>query len=167
MEKHNKALIFIFMILVLFDNLLVDFLGVPSAVRYINDIILLLILFSCMKAIRPTLQRTGTMSIVIAMFFYSLMLIPGLVINGGSLLLILWAVRNTYRFFAFYIVCICILDREDIIRILEMFCWFQHLNLALCLFEYFILGKTRDYLGGMFGISKGCNAYLNGLILSL
>ena len=161
MEKHNKALIFIFMILVLFDNLLVDFLGVPSAVRYINDIILLLILFSCMKAIRPTLQRTGTMSIVIAMFFYSLMLIPGLVINGGSLLLILWAVRNTYRFFAFYIVCICILDREDIIRILEMFCWFQHLNLALCLFEYFILGKTRDYLGGMFGISKGCNAYLN------
>ena len=54
MEKHNKALIFIFMILVLFDNFLVDFLGVPSAVRYINDIILLLILFSCMKAIRPT-----------------------------------------------------------------------------------------------------------------
>ena len=68
MEKHNKALIFIFMILALFDNLLVDFLGVPSAVRYINDIILLLILFSWMKAIRPTLQRTGTMSIVIAMF---------------------------------------------------------------------------------------------------
>lgn len=161
MEKHNKALIFIFMILVLFDNFLVDFLGLPLAVRYINDLLLLLLLFSCMKAIRTTLQRTGTMNIVIAIFFYSLMLIPGLVINGGSPLLVLWAVRNTYRFFALYIVCICILDREDIIRILEMFCWFQHLNLALCLFEYFILGKARDYLGGMFGTSKGCNAYLN------
>ena len=106
MEKHNKALIFIFMILVLFDNFLVDFLGLPSAVRYINDLLLLRLLFSCMKAIRPTLQRTGTMNIVIAIFFYSLMLLPGLVINGGSPLLILWAVRNTYRFFAFYILFI-------------------------------------------------------------
>lgn len=161
MEKHNKPLIYILMILVLFDNLLVDFFGVPSAVRYINDVIILLLLLSCIKAIRPTLQQTGTMNVVIAIVLYSLMLIPGLVINGGSLLLVLWAVRNSYRFFAFYIVCICTLDREDITGILEMLCWFQHLNLVCCLFEYFVLGKTRDYLGGIFGTSKGCNAYLN------
>ncbi|MGN0358877.1 MAG: hypothetical protein ACI4E0_13890 [Blautia sp.] len=161
MEKHNKALIYIFLIFVLFDNLLVDFFGVPSAVRYINDVILLLLLFSCIKAIKPTLQQTGTMDVAGAVVLFSLMLIPGVVINGGSPLLILWAVRNNYRFFAFYIVCLCTLDREDIIRILEMLCWLQHLNLAFCLFEYLVLGKTRDYLGGIFGTSKGCNAYLN------
>lgn len=161
MENHNKILIYIFLILVLLDNMLIDFLGLPSAIRYINDGILLLLLFSCVKAIRMTLQQTGAMNVIIAIFFYSLMLIPGLVINGGSPLLILWAVRNSYRFFAFYIICICTLNREDIIVIFDVFCKFYHLNLAVCLIEYFILGKTRDYLGGIFGISKGCNAYLN------
>lgn len=161
MEKHNKIMIYIFMILVLFDNMLIDFFGLPSAIRYINDGILLLLFFSCVKAIRMTLQQTGAMSIIIAIFFYSLMLLPGLVINGGSPLLILWAFRNSYRFFAFYIICICHLNGEDIINILEKFCWIHYLNSAVCLIEYFILGKTRDYLGGIFGISKGCNAYLN------
>lgn len=161
MEKHNKILIYIFLILVLFDNMLIDFLKLPSAIRYINDGILLLLLFSCVKAIRITLQQTGAMSIIIAIFFYSLMLLPGLVINGGSPLLILWAVRNSYRFFGFYIICICTLNREDIVFIFEVFCKFYYLNLAICLIEYFIMGKTRDYLGGIFGISKGCNAYLN------
>lgn len=161
MENHNKILIYIVLISVLFDNFLIDFLGVPSAIRYINDGIILLLLICCLKAIRKTLQKTGTMNVVLAVFFYSLALIPGLVINGGSLMLVLWAVRNSYRFFAFYIICICILDKDDIIRILELFCKLHYLNLAACLIEYFILGKTRDFLGGIFGISKGCNAYLN------
>ncbi|WP_394283226.1 hypothetical protein, partial [Frisingicoccus sp.] len=69
MEKHNKILIYIFLILVLFDNMLIDFLKLPSAIRYINDGILLLLLFSCVKAIRITLQQTGAMSIIIAIFF--------------------------------------------------------------------------------------------------
>ena len=35
------------------------------------------------------------------------------------------------------------------------------LHLFLCLFQYFVMGKEQDYLGGIFGVQKGCNAGLN------
>lgn len=161
MTNHNKVLIYIVLISVLFDNLFIDFFGAPSAIRYLNDGIILLLLLCCLKAIRKTIQQTGIMNVIIAVFIYSLALVPGIVINGSSPLLLLWAVRNTYRFFSFYIICICILNKEDIIHIFELFCKLQYLNLIVCLVQYFILGKTRDYLGGIFGAAKGCNAYLN------
>ena len=187
MARYNKILIYIILISVLFDNLLIDILGIPSAIRYVNDIIILFLLFNCLKegrrnfkqteylkafkanihqngwleTVRGVYQQPGPMNVVIAILFFSLMLIPGLIINGGSLLRVLWAVRNIYQFFAFFIICVCILDKNDVIFVFEFFCKVYHLNLALCLIECFIFGKTRDYLGGIFGISKGCNAYLN------
>lgn len=35
------------------------------------------------------------------------------------------------------------------------------INAAICFVQYVALGKTQDYLGGIFGVQKGCNAYMN------
>lgn len=161
MVNHNKALIYVILLSVLLENLFIDLTGIPSAVRYLNDGIILLLLICCFRVIYPALRRAGAMCVVAAILFYSLTLISGWILNGGSPMLALWAIRNTYRFFAFYVICVCILSREDIICIFELFRKLQYFNLAACLYEYFILGKTRDYLGGMFGVEKGCNAYLH------
>ncbi|MDY5989705.1 MAG: Stealth CR1 domain-containing protein [Coprococcus catus] len=181
MTKYSKILIYIVLLSALFDNMLIDFLRLPSAIRYINDVIILFLLLNCLKesrkdwkqigyhlhqngwleTVRGVYRQPGPMNVMIAILFFSLMLIPGLLINGGSPLHILWAVRNYYRFFAFYIICIHTFDKDDVINILELFCKIYYVNLVLCLIECFVFGKTRDYLGGIFGVSKGCNGYLN------
>ena len=147
MAKYKKILVYVIILLVFFDNLWIDFLKLPTAIRYLNDVLIFISLIACRKQIRQLVN----MNVAKAILFFSVMLLPGLVIHGGAFLLILWAFRNIYRFFAFYFICVFLLDKADVIRIFDIF----------CLIEYFILGKTRDYLGGIFGISKGCNSYLN------
>ena len=157
MAKYKKILVYVIILLVFFDNLWIDFLKLPTAIRYLNDVLIFISLIACRKQIRQLVN----MNVAKAILFFSVMLLPGLVIHGGAFLLILWAFRNIYRFFAFYFICVFLLDKADVIRIFDIFCMIYYLNLVFCLIEYFILGKTRDYLGGIFGISKGCNSYLN------
>ena len=157
MAKYKKILVYVIILLVFFDNLWIDFLKLPTAIRYLNDVLIVISLIVCRKQIRQFVN----MNVAKAILFFSVMLLPGLVIHGGAFLLILWAFRNIYRFFAFYFICVFLLDKADVIRIFDIFCMIYYLNLVFCLIEYFILGKTRDYLGGIFGISKGCNSYLN------
>lgn len=35
------------------------------------------------------------------------------------------------------------------------------INATICIVQYVILGKSQDYLGGIFGVQKGCNGYMN------
>ena len=57
MARYNKILIYIILISVLFDNLLIDILGIPSAIRYVNDIIILFLLFNCLKEGRRNFKQ--------------------------------------------------------------------------------------------------------------
>ena len=58
MARYNKILIYIILISVLFYNLLIDILGIPSAIRYVNDIIILFLLFNCLKEGRRNFKQT-------------------------------------------------------------------------------------------------------------
>lgn len=46
-------------------------------------------------------------------------------------------------------------------RMFSWLCQLQWVNLLLGIYQYRILGKKQDYLGGIFGTAKGCNALLN------
>jgi hypothetical protein len=88
-------------------------------------------------------------------------LLIGDLVNFVSVPLIVWAIRNTYRFFLFFLACILVLEKEDVEKIFDIMCKFQVLNVILTLYQYFELGKKQDFLGGIFGYSSGCNAYTN------
>jgi hypothetical protein len=85
---------------------------------------------------------------------------------GESALLFLWGVRNTFRFYIFLFCCAVLLSVRDVSQLLTFFKVLFFVNVPLCVFEY-RMGYTGDYLGGSFGITQGCNGYLNILLVSV
>lgn len=147
----------------IYYNFIVKFLisefGLPSAFNYVTDLFLLLLMpciGSCWRASIRELHLAGVWK-CICCFTFAVMLSD--IFNLVSPLLILWAVRNTYRFFVFYIACVAILEREDIDKIWKILLHFQALNIVLSLFQFFVQHCKQDSLGGIYG--KGGNGASN------
>ena len=137
-----------------------DILGLPFAITYLTDILTIYMIvfhfFSIKKGflkrdLRP--QRNIAISILICM-------ILGTMINLVNPLLVLWGLRNSFRFFIFFFICVGILTKKDIIKFVEFFKIFFLMNTLMITYQFFIQGYRDDLLGGFFGVSAGCNAYV-------
>ncbi len=163
-QHFNKSLIFFLLIWVILEELLISQFSFPGAVRYLTDLALLWLMLCCLvdlKALWSQFRHTGYLLTLLSALAFVAYLLLGACLNRVAPLLALWGLRNTCRALAFFVVCVYTLDRNDLDRLLKLLRDLQWLNLAMCLFQYFILGKYQDYLGGMFGTDIGCNIYLN------
>lgn len=71
----------------------------------------------------------------------------------------LWGLRNNFRFYVAFFAFAVLMDDEDAesaFRLMDILFW---INVAVSLFQFFVLEYKQDYLGGIFGVEKGCNAY--------
>lgn len=70
----------------------------------------------------------------------------------------LWGFRNYFRFYVAFLAFAAFLDERETdgyFRLLEALFW---VNVLVSLFQYAVLGYKQDYLGGIFGVSRGCNS---------
>lgn len=139
--------------------------GLPESLIYISDII------TCLAAIfavlaRVKLLKTNKLNYIdiafILLFGYAIFTS---VATEVGLFSALWAIRTTFRFYIFYYCCVALLGRNDVFSLLRMLEILFSVNAVLVFFEYFIQGMSGDYLGGIFGIQKGGNGYLNIYII--
>ncbi|MHC1721412.1 MAG: hypothetical protein AB9844_12200 [Clostridiaceae bacterium] len=141
-----------------------DVFNVPSFANYMTDFLTLLIVI---VAIREFVKRDGKtdmllpMSLVAAFFMVTVI---GLLINGQSIPLYAWGFRNNFRFYGFFFGCAILLKKKDIDRIFKILLFISAVNVLFCTVQYFVLGYSGDYLGGIFGMEKGVNIYLNVFI---
>lgn len=139
---------------------LMEFLRFPAAVKYMLDAAWLLLVIGLLRK-RKNLPNTQSRALaVITVVFFGMTLI-GFLLHLQSPLYYLWGMRNNVRFFVFFFSCISFLREdslENYLHFLDRIFW---INIPVVLFQYFILGKNGDYLGGVFGVQKGCNAYMN------
>lgn len=157
----GKKLIYFQIVFNMFVKFLIAPLGLPSLLNYVTDIVTLMLLVVIIKNTLKIFKKIRYMSAIFCIGLFSLVVVLGALYNGVPPTLFVWAIRNTFRFFVFFVACIVILEPEDVSRIFSMLYAFQYLNIVLCLYEYFILGYKQDYLGGLFGVEKGCNGGLN------
>lgn len=140
--------------------LLMDLLHLPSAVKYVVDIgwicLLAAMLFS--KKNLPNLQSKNLAKIAGAFFLLTLL---GFFANYQSVFYYLWGLRNNARFFVFFFACIIFLRAISIEYYLRFFDWLLWINIPVVLYQYFVMGKSQDFLGGIFGVGYGCNGYMN------
>ena len=138
--------------------LLMDVLRLGSVVKYTIDVawILLLLLMLRFKLPFPDAQTKRLAAIAGGFFLFS---IVGALMNPQSPFYYLWGLRNNLRFFVFFFSCVIFLERRYIKDYLALFDVIFWVNVPIVLFQYFVLGLEQDYLGGIFGTEKGCNAY--------
>ena len=140
-----------------------DILGFPSFVTYLTDVMAIWTLVSNINQIRygVGIATPKTQSRIIVAMLVCITI--GLVVNLVNPMLVVWAARNNLRFYLFFFMCIGLLDEWDLDKILRLLRGFFWANVLMCSFQYFVMGLSDDEVGGFFGITEGCNAYLNVL----
>jgi len=101
---------------------------------------------------------------VSALLFFALTIL-GQLLGYQSILYYLSGLRNNGRYFVFFFACILFLkaSQRELYRKLWDVLYF--VNFAVTLYQFFVLGFKWDYLGGIFGVQAGCNAYTNVFLL--
>lgn len=142
-------------------EMLISVLHFPSIIRYLLDANLLLIALLGVNHHSNWVRLSQSKFAVYYMFLYMVMLVTIGMINLVPIGQLLWAYRNNFFYFMFFFMCIKYLKMRDAERIMGRVIKLRWLNFACAVFEFFVLEAQGDYLGGMFGVEKGCNAYLN------
>ena len=143
----------------LFWGVFFDIFKLPSALKYTADVAWVLLLFAMIfkKQTRVKKDTLPLLILVLGLFVYVLAVY---LFNFQSPLYFLWGVRNTFRYYVYFFAVINFFDKGDIKSVFRLFDVVFWLNTALVLIQFFLLGYKGDYLGGVFGVQKGCNAYM-------
>ena len=148
-------IIFLFPFIMAF---LLEFLHLPSFVKYSVDVMYLIALFLMNNGKNTLIQKehTAFVAFVVSFLLYSLFTY---LFNFQSPFYFLWGVRNNFRFYIVFLLYIVAFDEDDALGFLKLMDYLFWLNAIVSVFQFFILGYRQDFLGGIFGVDRGCNAY--------
>lgn len=137
-------------------GLLIDFLGLPSLVKYSVDLVwLFLLVLMARNQFRLPSDSAKRLWVLVLSFFASTLI--GAFLALKSPLYYLWGFRNNFRFFVFFFSCIMFVNRKNVDGYLDAVDALFYLNFLVALFQHFFLGYKGDRLGGIFGVHIGCN----------
>lgn len=160
----RKSLMFL-MVFMMVINVICTILPIPSAIRYLSDIIIALMLVYVLKNAQSLFadKTIKKLSIISTVFFICALI--GLVLNFYSPLLFLWGLRNIGRFFVVFFGVFLLFNREDMIHMHKLYSVIFIVNVILCFYQFLVLGLWADYIGGTFRLeTQGGNTGLLWLI---
>lgn len=161
-KRSTYKNIFIAQIVISFCvNLLSDAVPALSAISFFCDLIVLLFTFFLLLNIRQVLstKRLPVMVfLAVALLLFDLFF---LFVYGTDIFLFLWGLRNQYRFIVYFFAAAVFLKVSDLKDIFKILDYFLAINILTIFVQFFFLHYSGDYLGGLFGIERGCNSILN------
>jgi len=139
-------------------SFLMEFLQFPDFIKYYIDfawVVLFLVLFVgkqvfIRKNLMPMIALVGVWLLYVLLIY---------IFNFQSIFYFLWGIRNNFRFYIAFFAFATLLSEDDIsstFKLVDILFW---INAVVALFQFFVLGYQQDYLGGIFGVERGCNAY--------
>ncbi len=135
-----------------------DFLKLPGAIKYTADVSWVLIFF-IMFVNKHIKIKKNLLPFVLFIGIWILYVFLTYIINYQSPFYFLWGIRNNLRFYIAFIAFVTFLVEDDVkvcLKFVDVLFW---VNVIVAFYQFFILGYQQDYLGGIFGVEKGCNAY--------
>lgn len=141
--------------------------GFPHSLNYLTDVVTFVIVLLSLGELRAGYYKNKFIYHLI--FLLMLFTVVGYLFNLYSPLYYLWGLRNTFRFFVFFLCCSVLLEKSDIKKIIDILIKLLPLNVILCTYQYFTLRNSGgyvslylgDFIGGMFGPMQGSNVAMN------
>ena len=140
---------------------LIDLLHFPDIIRYVLDVNLIFLFLMFLPKFRIMINDKSSKVLHYYIFGYMFATIAFSIIRRTPIGQVAWAARNNYFYLLFFFICAYTLSLCDFNRIIKNVVRLQAFNIVCVLYEYIILGRYGDGVGGMFGIVTGCNGYLN------
>ena len=141
----------------------VELLNLPGIVNFIVDFVLMVM--ACLIVLkRPFRLSRNLLPIFTLVLFFLIYTFIVYLFNYQSILYYFWGFRNNFRFFVAFFIFASFVYEEAIkgyFKWLDILFW---INFAVTLIQ-FVMGYKQDYLGGLFGVEKGCNAYMINFLL--
>lgn len=156
-------LMFLVIFLPFVTSFFVELLGIPDVIKFITDIILLFSFLVIMVRGKLLLnQKTAVFfTFIVGFLFYCVITY---VFNYQSVAYFAWGFRNNFRFYVAFLLFVFFVNESDIEKLLNLFDVFFYIHAAVTFVQFFFMGYRQDYLGGLFGVQKGCNAHVNILL---
>lgn len=169
-KKKSQSLILfeLSLFMICFSGFLTDVLKFPSVIKYVNDfivVVLLLYTFGKLFYHRRVYLTDDMKKILLSILLIFGVYMVSSLVEQVSLIRLLWGIRNMLKGIIYFVACIVLLKKEDVESIAKKINIIFLLNVAAATFEYYVLGKSGDYVGGLFGSSLGCNATLNAMMV--
>lgn len=141
-----------------FFSLLLEVLELPDVIKYTVDVAWF-VLFLTMVLKKQAEGEKKILPLILLSLFFLLYTFIVYLVNFQSPFYFLWGLRNNFRFYIAFFAFAYYLQDEDaetVFKFMDVLFW---VNIVLSFIQFFLLGYRQDYLGGIFGVSKGCNAY--------
>lgn len=163
-----KHLVYALFIYSFFVKFLVGDLGFPNVANYVCDgLLVLAIIFAICRPKKSYKSNPGFKFLGLLVLAFWLLATVSAIINAISPLLYIWACRNTFRLFGVLYCCVRLLEKDDVFALIKFITVFFWVNIAVCTYQYFILGMSQDNTNGLFGSGSGGNAMINVLMFAL
>lgn len=137
---------------------LTELLPIPDAIKFLCDGFLVLLLLKLFLQRLTKIDNYSMPFVVIVGLFFFITLV-GYLFNYQSVFYYLWGLRNNIRMFVAFFAFAYLADWEDAKGWIKALDVLFVINFAVVIFQYFS-GYGQDYIGGIFGTSKGCNGSL-------
>lgn len=137
---------------------LTELLPIPDAIKFLCDGFLVLLLLKLFSQRFTKIDNYSMPFVVIVGLFFFITLV-GYLFNYQSVFYYLWGLRNNIRMFVAFFAFAYLVDWEDAKGWIKALDVLFVINFAVVILQYFS-GYGQDYIGGIFGTSKGCNGSL-------
>lgn len=137
---------------------LTELLPIPDAIKFLCDGFLVLLLLKLFSQRFTKIDNYSMPFVVIVGLFFFITLV-GYLFNYQSVFYYLWGLRNNIRMFVAFFAFAYLADWEDAKGWIKALDVLFVINFAVVILQYFS-GYSQDYIGGIFGTSKGCNGSL-------
>lgn len=137
---------------------LTEVLPIPDAIKFLCDGFLVLLLLKLFSQRFTKIDNYSMPFVVIVDLFFFITLV-GYLFNYQSVFYYLWGLRNNIRMFVAFFAFAYLADWEDAKGWIKALDVLFVINFAVVILQYFS-GYGQDYIGGIFGTSKGCNGSL-------
>lgn len=135
---------------------LLQFLKLPGFMKYLMDLAWCCVLAITLLQPRLRVKRQLLPFLKLTGFFVLYTLVVYL-LNYQSAVYYLWGFRNTFRYYVAFLAFAIYLRQRDAGSFLKLMDTLFWINAAVTFVQFFLLGLRQDYLGGIFGVERGCN----------
>lgn len=165
-SSHGAKLVLLLMYWYVIAAVLTGFLGLPKSIVYIGDILNIWLFLKAIYRFKQRGMRLKHNGVMTSIMFFSIIVLIGGLVNINSPVLLLWGIRQNFRYFIYYFSCIVFLQKQDIKKIFGLTGILFWISLPLCIYEALIVKYPvgtiiGDYVGGIYYGIDGVNAPLN------
>lgn len=156
----SRKLIYFIIYYNLFCGFAMKNLGFNKIIFFLIDILYIIIFFR--GHFKINIAGLKFPIVILCLLFFVLLI--GAMVNDVSPANFIWGLRNQYFSLAIFFASASFLSISDINKIFKFFFYFQFLNIACALYQYFILGYYADANNGAFTSGGGQDIFCGVLI---